>query len=77
MTMTPEARRSVADKLDETWERLPPAHLPRPTYWPVVLALGIVFLAWGVVTTIAISAIGLILFALALRGWIGEWRHGE
>src|SRR5260221_422665 len=22
---------------------LPPAHLPRPTYWPVVLAFGIVF----------------------------------
>ncbi|MCA1667245.1 MAG: hypothetical protein LC793_07575 [Thermomicrobia bacterium] len=59
------------------WETLPAAHLPRPTYWPVVLAVGILFLAWGIVTTIAISVIGLLLLALALGGWIGELRHGH
>jgi hypothetical protein len=59
------------------WEPLPAAHLPRPTYWPVVLAAGVVFLAWGIVTTIAISIIGLVLLALALGGWIGELRHGH
>ncbi|GEM_PF-1531424 len=57
------------------WEPLPAAHLPRPTYWPVVLAVGIVFLAWGIVTTIAITVIGLALLALGLGGWIGELRH--
>ena len=57
------------------WEALPVAHLPRPTYWPVVLAIGIVFLTWGVATTLAISAVGVLLLALALGGWIGEWRH--
>jgi len=57
------------------WEMLPAAHLPRPTYWPVVLAVGIMFPAWGIVTTIAISVIGLALLALALGGWIGELRH--
>ncbi len=51
--------------------------LPRPTYWPVVMAAGIVFMTWGIATTLAISAIGLALFALALGGWIGEWRHGH
>ncbi len=59
------------------WEPLPAAHLPRPTYWPVVLAVGILFLAWGIVTTIGISVIGLALFALALGGWIGELHHGH
>lgn len=59
------------------WELLPAAHLPRPTYWPVVLALGIIFLAWGIVTTVAISAVGLLLLALGLGGWIGELRHGH
>ena len=59
------------------WERLPAAHLPRPTYWPVVLAVGIMFFAWGIVTTIAITVIGLVLFALGLGGWIGELRHGH
>ena len=58
------------------WERLPPAHLPRPTYWPVVLAFGIMLLAWGIVTTLAISVIGLVIFALGLGGWIGDLRHG-
>jgi hypothetical protein len=59
------------------WEPLPAAHLPRPTYWPVVLAAGVVFLAWGIVTTFAISIIGLALLGLALGGWIGELRRGH
>ncbi|MCA1667578.1 MAG: cytochrome c oxidase subunit 4 [Thermomicrobia bacterium] len=59
------------------WEPLPAAHLPRPTYWPVVLAVGVMFLAWGIVTTIAISIIGVILLALGIGGWIGELRHGD
>ncbi len=59
------------------WEQLPPAHLPRPTYWPVVLAFGIALLAWGIVTTFAITVIGLVLLALGLGGWIGELRHGD
>jgi hypothetical protein len=49
--------------------------VPRPTYWPVVMALGTVFLFWGVVTTVAISVIGLGLFILALAGWIREMCH--
>lgn len=59
------------------WEILPATHLPRPTYWPVVLAAGVVFLAWGIVTTLTISLIGLALLALGLGGWIGELRHGQ
>jgi len=59
------------------WEALPTAHLPRPTYWPVVLAVGVMFLAWGIVTTIIISMIGVALLALGLGGWIGELRHGH
>jgi hypothetical protein len=59
------------------WERLPAAYLPRPTYWPVVLAFGVVLLAWGVVTTLAITVIGLVLLALGLGGWIGELRHAH
>ena len=71
----PAVRSPQSPTGDPSWEQLPPAHLPQPTYWPVVLALGIVFLAWGVVTTVAISAIGLALLALALGGWIRELRH--
>lgn len=76
--MTPEDPRTVrGTESEDEWVTLPPPHLPPPTYWPVVLALGVTFIAWGIVTTVTISAIGLVLFAIALRGWIGEWRHGE
>ena len=57
------------------WHTPQPATLPRPTYMPAALALGIVLLVWGVVTTFWISGVGLILSALALAGWIGELRH--
>ena len=58
------------------WNRPKPEHVPHPTYWPAVLALGITFLVWGLITTYLISAVGLVLFALALGGWIWEMRHG-
>jgi hypothetical protein len=59
------------------WQMLAHEPLPRPTYWPAVLALGIVFLAWGIVTSFLISAVGGILLVIALVGWIGELRHGH
>jgi hypothetical protein len=52
-----------------------PEVLPRPTYWPAVLAVGIMFLLWGVVTTIIIAGVGGVLVAIALAGWIGELAH--
>ena len=64
-------------ELPPGWSRPKPEHVPRPTYWPSVAALGITFLFWGFVTTWIISVIGLILFALGLAGWIGALRHGE
>ena len=52
-----------------------PEHLVRRTYWPMVLALGIAFLLWGVIVNLFISGVGLILFVLALSNWIRELRH--
>lgn len=59
------------------WLELPPEPLPRPTYWPAVLALGIALLGWGLVTSLIISGVGLLLFAAGLAGWIGEIRYEE
>ena len=59
------------------WSRPKPEHVPRPTYWPAVAALGVTFLFWGLVTTLAITVIGLIIFGIGLAGWIGALRHGE
>jgi hypothetical protein len=49
--------------------------IPRATYSPAVMALAIVCLLWGFLTSYLISLLGLILFVVALAGWIGELRH--
>ena len=64
---------SYQDK--DSWSEPRPQNIPRPTYSPAVLALAIVCLLWGMVTTYLISLLGAILFILGLAGWIGELRH--
>lgn len=59
------------------WVRPRPDHIPRPTYWPAVLALGVTFAFWGLITTLVITIIGLVLMGIGLAGWVGEWRHEQ
>jgi len=47
-------------------------HLPPTSLWPITLAFGITIAASGLVTNIAVSIAGLLLFVLALRGWAQE-----
>ena len=64
------------------WHRPLPERLPKAGYWPVIMALGITFMLWGlavgfneVVSTIIILVlIGFIIFCVALAGWIGDLR---
>jgi hypothetical protein len=44
-------------------------HMPSPTAWPITLALGITLMTTGLVTSAAVSLLGLILFLLAVVGW--------
>jgi hypothetical protein len=60
---------------DPGWNLPRPAHLPHPTYWPAVLAMGIVILAWGLVTNAIVTVVGVVIFFVALIGWIGDMRH--
>jgi hypothetical protein len=57
------------------WEPLPEERLPRPTYFPSGLAMGIAFLFWGLITSWVVLAVGLSLFIASLAGWISEIRH--
>jgi hypothetical protein len=68
---------SGRDVGDEDWSEARPAHIPRPTAWPAGLAFGIAFLLWGLVTSPVLLAVGAGVFAVCLRGWIGELRHEE
>jgi hypothetical protein len=47
-------------------------HLPAPTAWPIVLALGVTFLFAGLVMHWAISVLGLILMVRASVGWFQD-----
>src|SRR3546814_327975 len=44
------------------------AHLPSPSYWPFVLALGLPFIGWGLIFNMFITAFG---GALVLAGFVG------
>jgi hypothetical protein len=57
------------------WEPLAAEHLPRPTYFPAGLAMGIAFLFWGLITSWVIIVVGLALFIASLAGWITEIRY--
>ena len=43
--------------------------LPRPTAWPLVLALGISLIMAGMVTNIAVAILGLLLSIAGAVGW--------
>jgi hypothetical protein len=48
------------------------AEMPKPTAWPMALALAIMLAAAGLVTNLAFSAVGLLLTAIGIAGWIGQ-----
>ncbi len=52
-----------------------PERLPRPSFAPPVLALGLLLLLWGVVTSWVVSVIGLVIVAGAIRIWIRDSRE--
>ena len=51
--------------------------MPRPTAWPIVLALGITLLGAGLATSLALSVVGAVLFVFGLGGWIGQLLPGR
>jgi len=44
-------------------------HLPAPTAWPFLLALGVILISAALVTNVAIGALGLFLFIISVVGW--------
>ncbi len=66
---TPQGHDSVSNEV---------VHLPSPTAWPVVLALGLTFAAAGLVTNIGISILGAVLIVAGCVGWFGQvWPHAH
>lgn len=57
------------------WHKPPAEPPPKPTAWPATLALSITFLLWGLASSLIITGVGAVVFAVALTGWIGDIRH--
>jgi hypothetical protein len=53
----------------------PDIHLPGPSFWPIVLAAGVILLAAGVLSTLVISGLGLAVILTSIAGWTQENRR--
>ncbi len=53
-------------------------HMPKPSFWPLILALGATMLAAGVISSLWVSLAGLVLLLVAIGGWVAANRsQGE
>ncbi len=71
------ASQHAQPELRPGWQRVAHEGIPAPTYWPAVLAFGITLIFWGILTSWIISGVGLIVFVVAIAGWIGDLLHGH
>jgi len=55
----------------------PDIHIPGPSFWPIVLAGGLVLIAIGVVSSFTFSIVGIIILLTAIGGWAMENRSEE
>ena len=61
--------------MNPEWNKPLPERLPRPSYAPPLLAVGLMCLLWGTVTTWIISMIGIVIAGVACARWIGDLRR--
>ncbi len=52
-----------------------PHHLPGPSFWPILLAIGFATTLIGVITKLELVIVGLIVLLVSLGGWVREARH--
>jgi hypothetical protein len=79
---SPVKGKRYTTEIPNGWHKPKPEVLPKPGYWPFLLALSIAFILWGLAvgfnqvfsTIIIVSGLGLVLFIVALAGWIGDLR---
>ncbi len=51
--------------------------LPRPSFWPILLAFGLVLIAIGIIFSLVISVLGVALMLASMVGWMLENRAGQ
>jgi hypothetical protein len=63
------------EHLPAGWSAPLPEHLPPPSAWPALFALGVTLLGWGFITSPVLVLVGGALAAHALGHWIAEITH--
>ena len=48
--------------------------IPVRSFWPILLAFAILLTAYGIVSTLVVSVLGLLLLLTAIIGWVWENR---
>src|SRR5215831_3457079 len=56
--------------MNPDWNKSLPKDVPAPSYAPPVLALGLMLMLWGLVTTWILSAVGLLVTGFASVLWL-------
>lgn len=50
-------------------------HLPPPSYWPLVTAVGIALALAGMVISVVVVAVGLVIMVVAIVAWVRDARR--
>lgn len=60
----------MAEKKEQEFVKAKPEILPEPSYMPFLLAVSLLFVGWGLLSTWIISLGGLIGIGVSIYGWI-------
>jgi hypothetical protein len=52
-----------------------PVKLPELTFWPFILAWGVLFFFWGLITSLIITAVGILIIIISISGWVQDLNH--
>jgi len=52
-----------------------PEEMPDLTFWPFMLAFGVLFFFWGMITSLIITGIGILIIIVSVAGWIQDLNH--
>ena len=66
---------ALKDETEHQHESHEGIHLPPPSIWPVVMAVGIAVLLLGLVLNVVLLIVGVVIFAASLALWVRDARR--
>lgn len=63
--------------LERDWAVPRPVVIPEPTYTPMIVALGVMIVGWGLMAGLGLSVVGAFLGLYGLGGWLWRIANGR